>query len=93
MKKATFTRCSVWATEKCKWHSGAYQYVIDSVSLLSSKLEHLLPVVLLVLVFCQTIKLQYFFCDELLRNSIRGTKNMLVAMLDLSDCKILIKNF
>lgn len=93
MIKATFTRCSVWATEKCKWHSGAYQYVIDSVPLLSSKLEHLLPVVLLVLVFCQTIKLQYFFCDELLRNSIRGKNNMLGTMLDLSDCKILIKNF
>lgn len=47
-----------------------HQYLINSVPLFSTKLEHLLPVSLLALVLCQTVQLQDFSCNEFLKEEI-----------------------
>lgn len=44
--------------------------MIDSVSLLSAEFQHLLPVGLLALIFCQTIHFQYFCRDKFLFNNV-----------------------
>lgn len=49
------------------YQNETHQYLINSVPLFSTKLEHLLPVSLLAMVLCQTVKFQYFSCDEFLK--------------------------
>ncbi len=70
---------------------GTYQNVVDSVPLLSAKFEHLLPVGLLALIFCQTVQFQYFCCDEFLTHNVKKTRHQcvkgIVLHMNLFKCK------
>lgn len=58
-------------TFKIMYKKTTYQNVIDSVSLLFAKFEHLLPVSLLAVIFRQTVQFQYFCGDEFLGHNVK----------------------
>lgn len=68
--------------------------MIDPVTFLSAKFQHLLPVGLLILVFGQTEKLQYFCCDKLLFNNVKvkQTSAESFAAYDFNYIKATVSN-
>lgn len=68
----------------------SYQYVINSVTLFPAKLQHLLPVGLLVVLPLQVIQLQHLFCEKRLEQKHRGSNHVRILINDLTMTKCLL---